>query len=206
MLINGEWVGASDGATRESTNPANGEVLGSYPLATKEDVDRALAAAQEGKKVWAALSHAERKAIVLKAADLFDEHLDEIATMITAEMGKPAGMAIGEALEIPSLLRLSASAADVLAGEVIRDQNATGNALGDVAFTKIEPLGVVACIGPFNFPVSTLTFKTAPALIAGNAVIIKAPSDASLVVLRYTEILNEAGFPPASCRRLRVLE
>lgn len=195
MLIDGEWVGASDGATRESTNPANGEVLGRYPLATKQDVDRALAAAQKGKKAWAAMSHDERKAIVLKAADLFDEHLDELAAMVTAEMGKPIGMAKGEALEIPALLRLSASAVDVLVGEVICDHGATGNALGDVAFTKIEPLGVVACIGPFNFPISTLTFKTAPALMAGNAVIIKAPSDASLVVLRYAEILNEAGFP-----------
>lgn len=114
MLIDGEWVDAAGGATRESTNPANGNVLGTYPLATKEDVDRALAAAQKGKKVWAAMSYVERRDIILKAADLFDEHLDEIASMVTAEMGKPIGMAEGEAAEIPALLRLSASAADVM--------------------------------------------------------------------------------------------
>ena len=195
LLIDGEWTGASDGATKESTNPATGEVLGRYPLATKDDVDRALAAAQKGKKAWAALSHAERKAIVLKAADLFDGHLDEMASLVTAEMGKPIGMAKGEAAEVPALLRLSASAADVMAGEVICDHGAKGGALGDVAFTKIEPLGVVVCIGPFNFPIATLMFKVAPALMAGNAVIIKAPSDASLTVLRFAEILNAAGFP-----------
>ena len=194
MLIDGEWVGASDGALRESTNPATGEVLGSYPQATKADVDRALEAAQRGKKEWAALSHGERKQVILKAADLFDQHLDEIASMVTAEMGKPIGMARSEAAEIPALLRLSASAADMMQGEVIGDQSAKGGALGNLAFTKVEPLGVVACIGPFNFPVATLTFKTAPALMTGNAVIIKTPSDASLTVLRYAEILNEAGF------------
>ena len=195
MLIDGQWVASSDGATRESTNPATGEVLGSYPMATKDDVDRALAAAQEGKRVWAGLSHEERKSVILRAAELFEFYQEELAGMVTAEMGKPIGMAMSEAAEIPTLLRLSVSAADMQAGEVVRDQNAKNGALGDLAFTKIEPLGVVVCIGPFNFPISTLTFKTAPALVTGNAVIIKAPSDVSLTVLRYTEILNEAGFP-----------
>lgn len=136
MLIDGEWVGASDGALRESTNPATGEVLGRYPQATKADVDRALDAAQRGKKEWAALSHAERKQVILKAADLFDQHLDEIARMVTAEMGKPIGMAQSEAAEIPALLRLSASAADMMQGEVIADQSAKGGALGNLAFRR----------------------------------------------------------------------
>ena len=195
MLIAGEWVPASDGATRESTNPATGEVLGRAPLATKEDVERALDAAQDGKKLWAAMTRNERCGILRKAADIFDGHLEELAQMVTAEMGKPIGMARSEAAEIPTLLRLSASAAEMMSGETVIDQNAEGDAIGDLAFTKIEPLGVVACIGPFNFPISTLTFKTAPALAAGNAVIIKAPSDVPLTVLRYAEILNEAGFP-----------
>lgn len=195
MLIAGQWVGASDGAVRASTNPATGEVLGSAPLATREDVERALDAAQEGKRAWVAMSRNERCAILRKAADIFDDYLEELAQMVTAEMGKPIAMARSEAAEIPTLLRLSASAAEMASGETVIDQNATGEAIGDLAFTKIEPLGVVACIGPFNFPVSTLTFKTAPALAAGNAIIIKAPSDVPLTVLRYAEILNEAGFP-----------
>lgn len=202
MLIAGEWVPASDGATKQSVNPANGDVLGSAPLATREDVERALDAAQEGKRAWAAKSQAERCAVLRRAAELFDEHLEELAQMVTAEMGKPIGMARSEAAEVPALLRLSASAADVMAGETVIDQNAQGGAIGDLAFTKVEPLGVVACIGPFNFPIATLTFKTAPALATGNAVIIKAPSDVPLTVLRYAEILNEAGFPAGTVQAL----
>ena len=123
MLIAGEWVPASDGATRESTNPATGEVLGCAPLATKEDVDRALDAAQEGKKLWAAMTRNERCGILRKAADIFDGHLEELAQMVTAEMGKPIGMARSEAAEIPTLLRLSASAAEMMSGETVIDQN-----------------------------------------------------------------------------------
>ena len=195
LLIDGEFVPASDGGTRVSTNPATGEELGSYPLATKEDVERALDAAQKGKKIWGAMSLAERKAIVLKAADLFEERAEEIAQMITAEMGKPIMQARGEATEVYSLLRLACSAAEVHLGQTFPDPAAADGAVGTLAFTKTEPLGVVVCIGPFNFPVATLTFKTAPALIMGNAIIIKAPSDCPLLIMRYAEIMQEAGFP-----------
>lgn len=202
MLINGEWVPASDGVVKQSVNPATGEVLGTAPLATHEDVERALDAARIGQKEWAACSQQERSVVLRRAADLFDDRLEEIAQSITAEMGKPIGMARGEAAEIPALLRLCASAADIMAGETVFDQAAKDGSIGDLAFTKVEPLGVVACIGPFNFPVATLTFKTAPALAAGNAVIIKAPSDVPLTVLRYAEILNEAGFPRGAVQAL----
>lgn len=202
MLIDGQWTSSSSGATKPSANPATGEVLGSAPVATRDDVERALDAARAGQKEWASLSQQRRGEILRHAADLFGERQEEIARSVTAEMGKPIGMARAEAAEIPALLRLAASAADVMAGETVIDQNAEGGSIGDLAFTKIEPLGVVACIGPFNFPVSTLTFKTAPALAVGNAVIIKAPSDVALTVLRYAEILNEAGFPRGAVQAL----
>lgn len=194
MLINGKFVDASDGGVRESTNPLNGQVLGTYPSATKADVEAALDAAQEGKKVWAAMSVNQRNAILLKAADLFEQHADELAELQCQEMAKPIMMCKGEVAEVAPLFRSCVAGITHNHGEVFPNNDAAG-ALGDLAVTVTEPLGVVACIGPFNFPISTLTFKTAPALTMGNAIIIKAPSDVSLTVLRYAEILNEAGFP-----------
>lgn len=194
MLINGKLVGASDGATAQSVNPCTGEVLGTYPCATKADVEAALDAAQAGKKVWAAMSFNQRADILLKAADLFAQYEEEMVTLQCKEMAKPIGMCHGEYGEIAALLRGCVAAGMHQLGETFPNRDAAG-ALGDIAFTVTEPLGVVACVGPFNFPLSTLTFKTAPALTVGNAVIIKAPSDVALTVLRYAEILNQAGFP-----------
>lgn len=195
MLINGKFVGASDGASAQSVNPCNGEVLGTYPCAAKADVEAALDAAQTGKKIWAGMSFNERSAILLRAADLFARYEDEVTTLQCKEIGKPIGMCHGEYGEIAALFRSCVAAGMHQLGQTFPNKNAAGGTLTDVAFTVREPLGVVACIGPFNFPLSTLTFKTAPALASGNAVIIKAPSDAALTVLRYTEILNGAGFP-----------
>ncbi len=195
LLINGVFTDSSDGQTRESTNPSTGEVIGSWPVATQADVNAALEYAQAGKVAWAATPMAQRIATLLRAADIFEEHKDEIAELICTEMGKPIAMARGEAQEVCDLFRLTASAAQVHTGEVFPDPNAQDGSLGTIAFTKSEPLGVVVCIGPFNFPVATLTFKTAPALVMGNAIIIKAPSECPILVLRYAELLNEAGFP-----------
>lgn len=195
LLIDGSFVEASDGQERTSINPSTGEAIGQWPVATKEDVDSALEAAQRGKEAWAAASPAERIAALLRAADIFDEHKEEIAERISTEMGKPISMARGEAQEVVDLFRLTAAAAQVHTGEVFPDPGARNGSLGTVAFTKSEPLGVVVCIGPFNFPVATLTFKTAPALAMGNAIIIKAPSECPCLVLRYAELLAQAGFP-----------
>lgn len=195
LLIDGAFTDASDGQERTSYDPSTGEAIGQWPVATKDDVDRALQAAQRGKRAWAATPMTERIATLLRAADIFDEHRSEIAELISTEMGKPIAMAKGEAQEVCDLFRLTASAAQVHTGEVFPDPGAKDGHVGTIAFTKSEPLGVVVCIGPFNFPVATLTFKTAPALVMGNAIIIKAPSECPILVLRYAELLEQAGFP-----------
>lgn len=195
LLIDGAFIDASDGQERTSYDPSTGEAIGQWPVATKDDVDRALQAAQRGKRAWAATPMSERIATLLRAADIFDEHRSEIAELISTEMGKPIAMAKGEAQEVCDLFRLTASAAQVHTGEVFPDPGAKDGHVGTIAFTKSEPLGVVVCIGPFNFPVATLTFKTAPALVMGNAIIIKAPSECPILVLRYAELLEQAGFP-----------
>lgn len=194
MIIGGRKTNSSDNRFMESVNPATNEVLGTYPCATKEDVERALECALTGKKVWGEMSFNSRADILRKAADIFEKHVDELAELQCREMGRPFASCIGEAMEPASHLRSSVAAGTHMLGEVYPNKDA-GGSLGDLAMSLIEPLGVVVCIVPFNFPVGTLSFKVAPALAAGNAVIIKAPSDACLTVLRYTEILLEAGFP-----------
>lgn len=194
MLIDGEFVGASDGGVLTSYNPYNGEVVGTYPVATREDVERALDAARSGLKAWRSKSVNERKEILLRAADLFEAHAEELSQLMCREMGKPINMSRSEVSEIPALFRSCVGGITHLKGESFPNNDAAGS-LGDICVTTTDPLGVVVCIGPFNFPVSTLTFKTAPALSMGNAIIIKAPSDVSVTILRYVEILNEAGFP-----------
>jgi succinate-semialdehyde dehydrogenase/glutarate-semialdehyde dehydrogenase len=194
MIIGGKKVDSSDGKFLEAINPATNEVLGTYPCATKKDAEQALDYAQAGKLVWRKMSFNERARILSKAADLFEQHADELAELQCKEMGKHIFMCKGELTEVPALLRSSVAAGMHMLGEVYPNNDA-GGVLGDLAVSVSEPLGVVLCIAPFNFPISTLTFKVAPALATGNAVIIKAPSDAALSILRYTEILVTAGIP-----------
>jgi succinate-semialdehyde dehydrogenase/glutarate-semialdehyde dehydrogenase len=194
MLINGCFVDASDGRSSVSVNPATGEVVDSYPLATEQDIKAALDAAQTGKRIWSGMSFNQRAAVLNKAADIFEKHIPEMGNLVCRELGKQIGMATGEAAEVVDTFRRSVAAAMHKYGAVYPNPNAEGG-LGDIALTVHEPLGVVCCIAPFNFPIATLTFKVAPSLIMGNAVIIKAPSDVPVAVLRFTELLHEAGFP-----------
>jgi succinate-semialdehyde dehydrogenase/glutarate-semialdehyde dehydrogenase len=194
MYIDGCSTEASDGVRCDSINPATGEVIGTYPAVTRADVDRVLAAAQKGKKTWAAASLQERANIMLQAAEILSRHKTEISELQCREMGKPLRMCQVEFEELPDIIRTSVAAAMHTYGTVYPDYKAGGR-LGDFAATIVEPLGVVCCISPFNVPVGTLSFKIAPALIMGNAVIVKAPKDAALTVLRCVEIMNQAGFP-----------
>lgn len=194
MLINGQPAEASDGAVMESYNPYSGELLGTCPVATKEDVDRTLAASAAGQKVWAAMSYEQRAEIMLKAVRILELHESDMSALQCREMGKPIGMCRDEWQEVLRLIRGFVAAGKHQYGKTFPNVSAQGG-LGDVAFTVTEPLGVAVCIGPFNFPLTTPTFKAAAALILGNSVIIKAPSDCPLTVLRYVHLLNEAGFP-----------
>lgn len=194
MLINGSLVSSSDGAVMRSYNPYSSELLGTCPAATKQDVDEALRAAEAGQKIWGAMSYEQRAEIMLKAARILSLHGDEMSVLQCREMGKPLAMCRDEWQEVIRLIRGFVAAGKHQYGKTFPNLSAEGG-LGDAAFTVTEPLGVVVCIGPFNFPLSTPTFKAAAALILGNSVIIKAPSDCPLLVLKYVSLLNEAGFP-----------
>lgn len=193
MFINGERVSAGDGKTADVLNSATQEFLDTIPAATPEDVRRAIDAAQEGKKIWAGTPVHERSRILTKCADAIDARREELAVSLSTEMGKIIREARGEIRVCAQIFRGFAEAANHHYGKTMTDyQIGTEN---DVIFTRREPLGVVACISPFNYPVELCSQKTASALAAGNAVIIKPATDNPLTIMKIVGICLDCGIP-----------
>lgn len=194
MLINGNFVPASDGAVLESTSPIDGRLLGTFPSASDADLALAVTSAASAQKAWAALSLNQRAAYLLKATDFLASAEDEITKLQCVESGKPYAQCKGEYSGVPAVFRSCVAAAMHDYGHVYPN-TADGASISDLTMTITEPLGVICCMGPFNFPISNLSYKVAAALIMGNTVIMKAASDVALTTILYTEVLQQAGFP-----------
>jgi len=190
-LIGGGWVGASDHATFETRNPARSdEVLGTFPSATAADAAQAVAAAAEAFPAWAATPAPARGAILFRAAELLEERLDDIATTLTREEGKTLAEAKGEVTRARDILRYFGGEGWRVGGDLLPPN--TPNAM---LFSRREPLGVVAAITPWNFPIAIPAWKLAPALVYGNAIVFKPASATPLTALRLVECLQDAGLP-----------
>jgi betaine-aldehyde dehydrogenase len=190
LYIGGRYVAASSGASFETINPANGEVLANVQRASKEDVDQAVASAAAGQKVWAAMTAMQRSRILRKAVDILRARNDELAELETLDTGKP--LSETQAVDIVTgtdVLEYYAGLIPALEGQQIP--------LRDTSFvyTRREPLGVVAGIGAWNYPIQIALWKSAPALAAGNAMIFKPSEVTPLSVLKLAEIYSEAGLP-----------
>lgn len=193
MFIDSKRAEASDGRTIQVLNSATQEFIDTIPAATEEDVQRAIAAAQEGKKVWKAIPVHERSRILCCCADHIDARREELARSLSTEMGKIIREARPEIRVCAQILRGFAEMANHRYGHTMTDyQIGTEN---DIIFTRYEPLGVVACISPFNYPVELCFQKVAAALAAGNAVIIKPATDNPLTIMKIVEICWECGVP-----------
>jgi len=195
LLINGEWVEAQGGRTFNTVNPATGEVLTQVASATVADVDRAVQAARRAfddqNGPWRKMTAADRGRLLWRIADLIEKNIDEIAEIETLDNGKP--IFESRYVDLPMVVevfRYYAGWATKICGETI---NARPNAF---TYTLREPLGVVAAIVPWNFPLLLASWKVGPALAAGNAVIWKPASQTSLSALRVGELMLEAGLPP----------
>ncbi len=189
--IGGEWRPSRDGATFEDRNPANPEeVVGSFPLSTREDVVDALRAEKEAQPGWAATLPAQRGEILLRAGRIIESRLEELARILTREEGKTLREATGEVKRAADIFKFFAGEGRRLAGEVFPSDRP-----GSFTMTRREPLGVVALITPWNFPVAIPAWKMAPALIAGNAVVFKPASLSPLIGLEIVRALEEAGLP-----------
>jgi betaine-aldehyde dehydrogenase len=193
MIIGGEQVDAADGQTFEVVNPATGKVIATAPLGGKEDVDRAVVAAQialDERNGWSSWSAAKRGRTLQKYSNLVKERIEELAWLESRNIGKPIKSARGEALAVGLVFEYYAGAANKLFGETI-PTSAPG-----FDFTLREPIGVVGLIVPWNFPMNIASWKLGPALAAGNAAILKPASYSPLTAIRLGELALEAGFPP----------
>lgn len=190
-LIAGEWVESASGETFENYNPANGELLGHFPSATVEDTQRAIAAAREALNGWANTPPPSRAAILDKASKIIDRRGDEFAKTLTSEEGKTFAEARGEVNRARDIFSYAAGEGWRMGGQTL-----PSNIPGELLYTRREPLGVVALVTPWNFPVAIPAWKMAPALIYGNTVVFKPASLSPHIGLLLVEALVEAGIPP----------
>jgi len=190
MLIGGELVDAQGGKTIDVKNPANGEVVGSIPRGSTADVDAAVEAARKALPGWAATSGTKRAQLMHQAAIKMHEAVDEVAKLLALEQGKPLAHAKIEAARVAENLEYFAGLADKLRGDYVP--------LDDPAkfgITIRRPVGVVAAITPWNFPLTLFANKLCPALAAGCTVVLKPASTTPLATQRAIEAINSAGFP-----------
>ena len=185
LYINGKWVPASSGCSFESTNPATGEVLGSVADAGTEDVRTAVDAARDAFDGWAGRTAYQRAAVLHQAHSLMLERRDDLATLMTEEQGKPIRMARGEVGYAADFLSWFAEEAKRVYGETIP------SARPDQRFIVLrQPVGVVAAITPWNYPVSMLTRKISPALAAGCTIVLKPAEQTPLLAVEVFKILE----------------
>lgn len=194
MLISGQPRDASDGAIKEVFSPATGEVVGSVPLATAQDVEEALQNSRLGFAEWSATPLFQRLEILYKYADLLESSTDTLAEIMCRESGEMINICRWEIAEAVFVFRGYCEKARNFMGEVLPlDTEPRVNQ--DLIVALHEPLGVVVCIVPFNYPVELYAHKVAPALVTGNAVIVKPASNTPLENIFMTELLLKAGVP-----------
>jgi succinate-semialdehyde dehydrogenase/glutarate-semialdehyde dehydrogenase len=192
MLIGGEWRQSTSSEEIEVVNPATEEVVGTVPSGATDDVDLAVATAKRAFPEWAATDTEKRAAIVAKAADLIEERAKDIAAVLTSEQGKPLMEARGEVTHLAHGLHYYAEAATKVRGSYQDLPSAFGPAYGQVIR---RPMGVCVAITPYNFPLTLLGTKVAPALVSGNTVVAKPAATTPLATLEVARIFAEAGVP-----------
>lgn len=186
LFIDGEWKNSSDGEVFKSYSPATGEMLAEISEATKEDVDSAVKAARKALPEWAKTSPIERQNLLLKIADIIDANTEHLAMVETLDNGKPIRETA--TVDIP----MSSDHFRYFAG-VIRAEEGTATMLDDNTMSLVvkEPIGVVGQIIPWNFPFLMAAWKIAPALAAGNTIVLKPSSHTSLSLLELVELIKD---------------
>jgi len=192
LFINGKW---EEGVQYEELrSPYNQEIIGMIPLATKEQVENAIASAQQTTKTMRNLTAFERAEILEKVSDLFTERLEECALILASENAKPLKAARGEIVRTAETYKFAAEEAKRLHGETV-PLDAAKSGKGRFGYTKREPLGVIAAITPFNFPFNLVAHKLGPAFAAGNTVVLKPASQTPLSAIMTAKLFEEAGLP-----------
>jgi len=193
MIIGGELADSASGQWVEVRNPATGEVVDRVPKGTVEDVHRAVAAAEKALPAWSALPTARRGEILRKAVELVHQHEEELAKLLTQEQGKPLAESVRELRRYAHTLEHYAGLAKSLRGGHVPQLDE-----GKYGLILKRPIGLCGAIVPWNFPVALLGNKLGPALVVGNAVIVKPANTTPLTDLRVVELLCQAGVTPGA--------
>src|SRR5829696_1432060 len=188
--VGGEWIDGTSGATFESRVPATGDTLGTFPRSTAEDVDRAVEAAKGAFEEWRLTPAPERGNVLFRFARLLEDQKDELTELMSREMGKVLAEAGGDVQEAIDMSIYMAGEGRRLFGQT------TPSELRDKFQMSVRmPIGVVGVITPWNFPIAIPSWKTLPALVAGNTIVFKPATDTPTLGQRYVELLVEAGLP-----------
>jgi 1-pyrroline dehydrogenase len=186
QFIGGEWVEASSGETMEVLNPATGEAIAEVPRSSADDVNRAVEAAKKAWDEWRFKTPKDRMELLLELADVIDENADELARLESQNVGKPWWVAKDEPGAMSDCLRFFAGASRNLEGK-----SAAEYVEGYTSIIRREPLGIVAGICPWNYPLYMAIWKIGPALAAGNVQIIKPAEQTPLTMLRFVELAQD---------------
>ena len=189
--VGGEWIDADSGATFDVTDPATGEVVASVADLGVDETRRAVDLAEVAQKAWAARTAKDRGAVLRRWYELFLEHKEDLALIMTSEMGKPIGESRGEVVYAANFIDWFAEEGKRAYGEVIPTHDPTKRLL-----VLKQPVGVVSAITPWNFPQAMITRKVAPALAAGCASLVRPASETPLSALAAAELADRAGLPP----------
>jgi aldehyde dehydrogenase (NAD+) len=192
LLIDGKFVNAVSGATFETRNPANNELLATVSQGDEKDIDLAVAAANRALAgEWGRMKPVDRQRILLRLADLVEENFEEIATLDTLDMGAPISLTRGRKQRAVGQLRYYAGLAATIQGDTLQN-----SIPGDYfSYTVKEPIGVVGSIIPWNAPLTSTIWKIGPILATGCACVLKPAEQAPLTALRLGELMLEAGLP-----------
>ncbi|RWK56662.1 aldehyde dehydrogenase family protein [Mesorhizobium sp.] len=193
MFVDGAWVDARSGRTMETRNPATGAVIATVPRGDRDDIELAVAAARRAfDGPWSRYKPYERQVLLLRIADLFEKHWEEISRSDTTDMGMPIVRTRANRNRVIGMLRYYAGMATSLHGETI--ENSLPGEI--VSFTRKEPVGIVGAIIPWNAPTAASIWKIGPALATGCTVVLKPSEEAPLTPLLIADLMNEAGVPP----------
>lgn len=190
LYIGGAWGASAAGDTIDVRDPATGELVGRSALAAADDVDAAVAAAKAAQPVWAALPSQERARVLHRAADLIVQRIDDIADLLTREQGKPVPDSVKEIAFCAEVFHYYAEEGVRVGGSIRPVQRADIRSL-----VEWLPVGVVGAVVPWNYPVDLYAWKVAPALAAGNAIIVKPPVETPLAIALVVQCLHDAGVP-----------
>ena len=193
-IINGKEVASSDKKTMNIVNPYTKRVVDTVPRSTEKDVGKAVAYAKKAQPAWAKVPVHEKGTILKRFLDLVDENKDDLAKTLSKETGKPITQAYAEIANIRISFEAFIEKAKHLYGNVIPYGTEAGQE-NTLQYTQREPLGVMVAIIPFNFPCDLFDQKVAPAILAGNTIVVKPPSQNPLTLVKLVRLMHEAGLP-----------